>query len=119
MKFRELSDEEWRFVEPFLPLRAKTGRPRADDRRTVNGMLYVLIAGCRWMDMPLMYGSYKACWRRLKEWSVEGVWSKVLEALVSKGYSLGKLSLERVALDSTTIQARKGGARRIRRLQKG
>ncbi|MEM2194397.1 MAG: transposase [Candidatus Methanomethylicia archaeon] len=43
MRFRELSDEEWKFVEPLLPPRARTGRPRADDRRTVNGMLYVLI----------------------------------------------------------------------------
>jgi len=43
----------------------------------------------------------------LKEWSVEGIWSKMLKALVSKGYSLGKLSPKRVALDSI-IQARKG-----------
>lgn len=40
MKFRELSDEEWRFVEPFLPPRAKTGRPRADDRKTINGIFH-------------------------------------------------------------------------------
>jgi len=32
----------------------------------LNGILYVLTTGCRWMDMPLEYGSYKTAWRRLK-----------------------------------------------------
>ena len=40
------------------------GRPRADDRKTINGILYVLIASCRWMDMSAVCGSYKTCWRR-------------------------------------------------------
>jgi len=40
----------------------------------LNGILYVLTTGCRWMDMPLEYGSYKTAWRRLKRWQDEGVW---------------------------------------------
>ena len=78
--------------------------------RTINNILYVLITGCRWIDMPARYGSYKTCWRRLKLWSEEGVWKRILEALISKGYSIGRLSLERVAVDSTTVEARKGGS---------
>jgi transposase len=30
-------------------------RPRADDRRVINGILYVFTTGCRWMDMPPEY----------------------------------------------------------------
>jgi hypothetical protein len=45
------------------------------------------------------------------EW--EGVWrgrvAQVVEALASKGYSMGKLRLDRVSVDSTTVEARKGG----------
>jgi len=110
MEFRELSDGEWELIRPLLPPKARTGRPRADDRRTINGILYVLVTGCRWMDMPLKYSSYKTCWRRLKIWSREGVWAKVLEALASRAYAEGKLSLDIVAVDSTTIKARKGGS---------
>ena len=58
MEFCELSDGEWEVIEPLLPLRAMVGRPRVDDRRFVNGLLYVLITGCR-LDMPLKYGLYK------------------------------------------------------------
>ncbi|MBD3191883.1 MAG: transposase, partial [Candidatus Heimdallarchaeota archaeon] len=47
MQFRELSDDEWALIQPVLPPKAPTGRPRADDRQTSNGILYVLLTGCR------------------------------------------------------------------------
>ncbi|MBS7634644.1 hypothetical protein KEJ34_03995 [Candidatus Bathyarchaeota archaeon] len=37
MGFRELSDGEWEFIRPLLPPKARVGRPRADDGRTING----------------------------------------------------------------------------------
>jgi transposase len=66
MRFRELSDFELEVVKPLLPPRSRVGRPRTNDRRIINGILYVLTTGCRWMNMPLEYGSYKTAWRRLK-----------------------------------------------------
>ncbi|MEM0080126.1 MAG: IS5 family transposase [Nitrososphaerota archaeon] len=109
MEFREISDEEWELIRPLLPPRAKTGRPRIDDRLVLNGILYVLVTGCRWMDMPSRYGHYSTAFRRFKRWMELGVWKQILNALISKGYSTGKLSLDRIAVDSTTIKARKGG----------
>ena len=111
MEFRELSDEQWTFIEPLLPPKARTGRPRADDRKTLNGILYVLVTGCRWMDMPERYGSYKTAWRRLKEWQVRGVWKELWGHLLDWGYEEGKLSLEGVGVDATTVEAKKGGKR--------
>ena len=67
MEFRELSDFEWEVVKPLLPPRS-----RADDRMVLNGILYVLVTGCRWMDMPLKYGSYKTALRSggMKEYGI-------------------------------------------------
>jgi len=42
-------------IKPLLPPMSRVGRPRADDRRVINGILYVLTTGCRWMDMPVEY----------------------------------------------------------------
>jgi transposase len=53
VEFRGLSDFGWGVVRPFLPPRSRVGWPRADDRVVLNGILYVLITGCRWMDIPL------------------------------------------------------------------
>jgi transposase len=58
MKFQELTDRQWDFIRPSPPPPAYTGRPRADDKMTVNGILYVLMSGCRWMDMPSKYVSH-------------------------------------------------------------
>jgi transposase len=80
MEFRGLSDFEWDVVRPFLTPRFRVGRPRADDRIVLNGILYVLTTGCRWMDMPLEHGSYKTAWRRLKKWQDEGLWYERLES---------------------------------------
>jgi len=47
MRFRELSDGKWEFIRPLPPPRSRT-----DDRMVLNGILYVLVTDCRWMDMP-------------------------------------------------------------------
>jgi len=39
MRATELTDEQWQLLEPLLPPRRPRGRPRADDRNTLNGIL--------------------------------------------------------------------------------
>jgi transposase len=108
MEFRELSDEEWELIKPLLPPKAKTGRPKADDRRVLNDILYVLATGCRCMDMPPKYGHYSTAFRRLKHWQTQGIWTRILKTLIAKGYTIGKLSIGKVSVDSTIIEAKKG-----------
>jgi len=52
----ELTDEQWERIRPLLPPPARTGRPRADDQKVLNGILYVLRTGCAWKEMPREYG---------------------------------------------------------------
>ncbi len=40
---RELTNAQWTILQPLLPPRKRMGRPRADDRRTLNAILYVLL----------------------------------------------------------------------------
>ena len=107
MKFAELSDKQWEFIKPHIPPQPIVGRKRADDRKTINGILYVLITGCRWRDMPQIYGAYQTAWRRLDRWSKEEVWNRILAAAQEQAYAIGKLSLETVAVDSTLIDSKK------------
>ena len=108
MKFEELTDEEWELIEPLLPPPAPTGRPRADDRKTLNSIFYVLTTGCKWMDMPGEYGSYVTAWRRFRRWQEEGVWDIILQTLRDRAHQAGLISLESVSVDSKTIPAKKG-----------
>lgn len=109
MRFQELDDVRWSMIRPFLPLHAKEGRPRADDRAMLNGILYVLITGCRWIDLPRKYGDDSTANRRLKNWERLGVWKRVMDALVCNGYTKGTVKMEELSIDSTTIAAKKGG----------
>ncbi len=55
----ELTELQWRRIEPLLPGRGGTvGRPAEDNRRFVHGVLWVLRSGMRWQDMPERYGKY-------------------------------------------------------------
>jgi transposase len=111
MKFDELDDERWSRIEPLLPPRAKEGKPRADDRSIVNGILYVLITGCRWIDIPRRYGDDSTANRRLRRWEREGVWKRIMDSLINEGYGRGiKIGIEELSIDSSTVAARKGGS---------
>jgi transposase/quinol monooxygenase YgiN len=78
-----LSDAQWEQARPLLPERNREGRPRADDRRTLEGILYILRTGAPWGELPREYGSPVTCWRRLAEWEASGVWERVWAALLA------------------------------------
>jgi transposase len=115
MKFNELSEAEWEFIQPYLPPPASMGRPRADDRKTINGILYVSITGCKWEDMPRAYGAPVTAWRRLKNWQARGVRDVIVHILINEAYVGDKISVEAVSIDSKTVTAKKGRMHRIRR----
>jgi transposase len=109
MKFERMSDELWAFVEPLLPPRAREGKPRADDRQTmIDAMLYVLKTGIPWNDLPKEYGDDVTAWRRLRDWNDLGVWKRIMNELVTRGYSMGIVDMETLSIDSDTIPAKKG-----------
>jgi len=43
----ELTDYEWAAIKPFLPNKPR-GVPRANDRRVLNGIFWVLRSGAPW-----------------------------------------------------------------------
>ena len=79
----DLSEAEWRIVEPLLPLSGR-GPVRADDRRVVNGIFYVLRTGSPWRDLPERYGPYTTVYNRFNRWARRGVWLTVFDALADR-----------------------------------
>ena len=52
MRDTDLTERQWALIEPLVPRENRLGRPRVDDRRTINGILWVLRTGARWKDCP-------------------------------------------------------------------
>jgi len=108
MQFTELTDKQWNMIEPYLPPPARTGRPRSNDRMILNGIIYVLITGCRWSEMPEKYGDDSTANLRLRKWQQKGIWKKILSCVIKSAHKSGKLNLQRISVDSSSIPNKKG-----------
>lgn len=78
----ELSDLEWKAIEPHLPNKPR-GVPRVDDRRVLNGIFWVLRSGAPWADLPERYGPRTTVYNRFNRWRKAGVWDRLMDAVVA------------------------------------
>ncbi|GAB3289191.1 IS5 family transposase [Parasphingorhabdus pacifica] len=110
----EVSDELWALIEPLLPRHERRfrypGRRRIDDRKTLQGILFVLYTGIQWEFLPqeLGFGSGPTCWRRLAEWQQAGVWDELQQVLLAKLRHADQLDFSRAVVVSSQIQAKRG-----------
>ena len=87
----QVSDELWSKIEPLLPKHTNThrfggGRPRADDRKCLNGILFVLRTGCQWNALNATgICPSSTAYDRFAEWVQAGVFLK-LWALALQDY---------------------------------
>ena len=107
-----LNDKQWQRIKPLLPKarRGGRGRPRADERQVLEGILWVLRSGARWRDLPREYPSASTCWRRLQQWEERDVWLKIWRALLGQLDAQGKLNWSEVFMDGSFAAAKKGGS---------
>lgn len=104
----ELTDAQWAVLEPLIPAQGRMGRPRADDRKVLNGILWVLRNGARWEEVPRRYAHPSTCWRRLRRWQEDGTWERIWQRLLTLLDGQGRLTLERAYLDGSFAPAKKG-----------
>ncbi|MDB5683143.1 MAG: transposase [Sphingomonas bacterium] len=76
-----LTDEQMARLQPYLP--KSHGRPRADDRRVLSGIVFVNRNGLRWCDAPQDYGPHKTLYNRWKRWSEKGIFLQMMEGLAA------------------------------------
>lgn len=99
----DLTDFEWRVIEPMLPNKPR-GAPRVDDRRVLNGIFWVLRSGEPWRDLPQWYGPRTTCYNRFTRWRKAGVWLRLMDALTVAHD--GDIQM----IDSTSIRAHQQAA---------
>jgi transposase len=108
-----LTEEQWKRIEPLLPQPKKSpkgGRRPIENRRVLEGILWVLWTGAPWKEVPKQYASGSTCWRRLKAWEQHGVWLKAWRAFLGELDAKGHLDWSECFADGSFAPAKKGGA---------
>lgn len=109
-----VGDELGAVIEPLLSRHERRyrypGRKRTGDRRTVQGILFVLCTGVQWEFPPqeLGFGSGPACGRRLAGWQAAGVWDQMQRVLPDRLWAAGRLDFSRAAIGSSHVPAKRG-----------
>jgi len=103
------SKAQWALIEPLLPLPNKMGRPRANDRQTLEAILWIDRTGARWQDLPTEYGDDSTANRRLHKWQKAGIWQTIWQAGLRILHQHGQLDLSQTNIDATFAPAKAGG----------
>jgi putative transposase len=111
----ELPDELWERIEPILAEGyppAATGRPRADLRRVLDGIIYRLRSGVQWNQLPRCFGADSTVHGWFQRFAVDGVLEEIWGCLVAECDELGGVGWEWQAADGVLGKSRfEGDAR--------
>ncbi|MBQ0850370.1 IS5 family transposase [Streptomyces sp. BH-SS-21] len=120
MRRHELTDAQWRMIEPLLPDNGRPGGQWSDHRTVVNGVLFRARTGVPWPDLPERYGPWQTVYERHRRWSADGTWQRILTELQIEadagdpdGALARRLDAERewaVNIDSTSCRAHQHAA---------
>ncbi|WP_206995146.1 transposase [Trinickia mobilis] len=102
---RDLSDREWEIARSMMPESGPyrgCGRPLADTRAVLNGVLWIMRSGEGWSKLPARYPPYQTCHRRYQRWRNDGSLRQLAERLygeygVALYLSLSKRSRQRAS----------------------
>lgn len=110
----EVPDELWAEIEVVMrevdpPKR--TGRPRIDARRALDGIIYRLRTSCHpgAPGLPENFGSDSSVHRTFQRWVEKGVFQEVWALLVERCDDLGAVEWKWQAADGAMGKARSGG----------
>ncbi|MEW5424567.1 transposase [Amorphus sp. 3PC139-8] len=79
----DVTDAEWGLIAPYLPEPRALGRPRETElREVVNGIFYMLRAGCAWRLIPQEFPPRSTVQRYFYAWRDDGTWQTINHLLV-------------------------------------
>jgi transposase len=99
-----LTDAQWQRIARLLPgKKGDPGRSGDDNRRSLEGILWIVRTGAPWRDLPDVFGNWFTVWKRFRRWALKGVFEKVFKALS------GGPDMEYALVDGTIVKVHRHG----------
>jgi putative transposase len=78
----DLSDAEWRILQPLIP-RVANPEPRAthDKRVILNAIFYIVRGGNSWRMLPHDFPKWQSVYHYFRLWRIDGTWERLHTAL--------------------------------------
>ena len=115
-KRNELTESEWKRIKELLPpehlKKGKRGRPaKCDNRRAMNGILWIARGGAPWRELPERYGPWQTVYSRFRKWRDMGVFEEIFQGLSIDA------DFENISIDSTSCKVHQSanGGEKIRK----
>jgi len=108
----DLTDEQWKLVEPLLPEARPGGRPRETDMREVlNALFYLVRSGCQWRLIPHEFPPWRTCYNYYRAWIDSHTWDAIVYVLRGEVRTqAGRKGDPRVAaIDSQSVKTTEQG----------
>jgi putative transposase len=78
----DLSDKEWKMIEPHIPTPIGHGRPRIHSLREIlNAIFYLLRSGCQWRMLPNDFPRWPTVYHYFRKWRIDGTWERINQAI--------------------------------------
>ncbi|WP_371685887.1 IS5 family transposase [Micromonospora sp. MW-13] len=91
-----------------MPSSARGGQGR-DHRQVIDGILWQLRTGAPWRDVPKRYGPWKTLHERLRRWTADGTWDRILARVQTTQADAGRIEWV-FSIDSTVVRAHQHAA---------
>ncbi|NRB07198.1 MAG: transposase [Richelia sp.] len=104
--FKGLSNLEWSLLKdifPKPPEKRERGMPHFSFHYVLNTLLYILITGCRWCDVPKgeIWAPNSSAHRWLKRWQLDGTLEALQALILGIGQDKGLINWSYGAVDGS------------------
>ena len=112
----DLTEAQWKILEPLIPEAKPGGRPRATDmREVINAIFYLLRSGCAWRLLPHDFPPWSTVYTYFRQWKTDGTWKEIHDTLHEKLRKRAGREEEPSAaiIDSQSVKTTEKGVSRV------